>query len=110
MYAGTAWYECAFVLSDAIAGGARSGRPSGLPRRLGGGRAAFIDFLTRPCPNESHATRMVRLRAESDLMGIPLPLELCPTEPSSMRPNGLVIPRRLPRHQDPDELISLAAV
>lgn len=64
-------------------------------------------LLTRPCPNESHATRMVRLRAESDLMGIPLPLELCPTEPSSMRPNGLVIPRRLPRHQDPDELISL---
>ena len=55
-------------------------------------------LLTRPCPNESHATRMVRLRAESDLMGIPLPLELCPTEPSSMRPNGLVIPRRLPRH------------
>lgn len=64
-------------------------------------------LLTEPCPHESNSTRMVRLRARGDLMGIPLPLELCPTEPCSMRPNRLVIPRRLPRHQSPAELVSL---
>lgn len=58
-------------------------------------------------PNENDETRIVRERALSDLMGVSLPIDVCTGRGCSLRPNAVIRPHRLPRHQDVDELVSL---